>query len=54
MKIYSTREFRSRLAKCLSEAVTETVFVDRPGHKLIQLIPVPVDDVKTIKEKERR
>lgn len=52
MKIYSTREFRRKLAQCLGEVATETIYVSRPGHKLIQLVLVPADDVNIIKDKE--
>lgn len=53
MRIYSTREFRRKLAQCLAEAATETIYVDRPGHKLIQLVLVPAEDVKTIKAQSK-
>lgn len=49
MKVYSTRDFRSQLADCLAEATIETVYIERPGNKLIQLVLVPEKDVDSIK-----
>ena len=49
MKIYSTREFRRALAHCLAEAATETIYIDRPGRKLIQLVLVPADDADILR-----
>lgn len=48
MKVYSTTYFRRNLAKCLTEATEETVFIIRPGNTMIQLIIVPQQDVNKI------
>ena len=48
MKIYSTSEFRRQLADCLAEAAIETVYIERPGHRLLQLVLVPERDVDAI------
>lgn len=49
MKIYSTRDFRRNLAKCMAEAETETIYVQRPGNGLVQITLVPPKDVKSFK-----
>ena len=48
MKIYNAREFRKRQAHCMDEAESETVYVRRPGNKLVQLSMVPEKDAKEI------
>ncbi|MDD5952024.1 MAG: hypothetical protein PUC53_09245 [Bacteroidales bacterium] len=49
MKIVTTKAFRANLNHYLTCAQEETVYVTRPGGKLLMITPVPVGDVKNIK-----
>ena len=49
MKIATTRAFRARMNHSLSCAEEETVYVTRPGGKLVMISPVPNSDVQLIK-----
>lgn len=49
MEIYSTREFRANLSECMNKAETETIYIQRPGNGLVQLVFVPAKDVKILK-----
>lgn len=48
MKIASIRAFRAHLNHYLSCAEDETVFVTRPGGRLLMITPVPKGDVESI------
>ena len=48
MKIASIRAFRAHLNHYLSCAEDETVYVTRPGGRLLMISPVPKGDVESI------
>jgi len=56
MILVSSKAFRARLAEFSARAETETVYITRPGGRLLQLTVVPEGDCKqilrTIGEKE--
>ena len=49
MKIVTNRAFRAHMNHYLSCAEEETVYITRPGGKLLMISPVPVGDVPFIK-----
>ena len=49
MKIYKTRELRGNLSRCLKEALSESIYIERPGNHLILLTRVPDNDVPFIR-----
>ena len=53
MKIITTREFRRNMASCMKVAEIETVYVKRPGNKVIQLSLLPQKDAHDIHARER-
>ena len=50
MKIATTRAFRARMNHYLSCAEEETVYITRPGGKLVMISSVPKSDVQLIKK----
>ena len=49
MKIVTTKKFRATLQHYLDQAREETVYITRPGGKLLMLLSVPDQDVEIIK-----
>ena len=50
MKIVTTKAFRAYLNHYLTCVLEETVYITRPGGKLLRLTPVPDRDVEDIKK----
>lgn len=48
MKIATNRAFRAHMNHYFSCAEEETVFITRPGGKLLMISPVPKGDVESI------
>lgn len=48
MKVINTREFRANLSQYCELAENETVYIRRPGKKLIQLTLAPKGDAEMI------
>ena len=48
MKLVSSKAFRARLAEFSALAESETIFISRPGGRLLQLTAVPEGDKKQI------
>lgn len=49
MKIVTTKAFRANLNHYLTCSQEETVYITRPGGKLLMISPVPDGDVQHIK-----
>ncbi|MBQ9174311.1 MAG: hypothetical protein IJ161_11335 [Bacteroidales bacterium] len=56
MKLVSSKAFRARLPEFSRLAETETIYISRPGGKLLMLSAVPKGDrkqiLRTVGEKE--
>ena len=48
MKVVSSKAFRARLAEFSARAEQETIYITRPGGRLLQLTAVPEGDIKQI------
>lgn len=48
MRLYTTKAFRARISECAHCAENETVYIERPKGRLLQLTAVPDDDAKQI------
>lgn len=57
MILVTSKAFRARLAEFTARAENETVYITRPGGRLLQLTVVPEGDrkqiLRTIGEKEK-
>lgn len=49
MKITTTKRFRAELNHYLNCAQEETVYITRPGKRLLMVTAVPIGDVAAIK-----
>lgn len=56
MKLVTSKAFRARFAEFSARAELETIYITRPGGRLLQLTAVPEGDIrqilKTVGEKE--
>lgn len=48
MKLVTSKAFRARFAEFSARAEQETIFITRPGGRLLQLTVVPEGDMKQI------
>lgn len=48
MKVVSSKAFRARLAEFSARAERETIYITRPGNRLLQLSAVPEGDISQI------